>query len=75
MLRLTGVLLIFLAFSSIGVNISSGIKRKLERLILFRKKTDEIATLIRYRSLTVREIILLLGDNDLYNDIGFLHTG
>ena len=75
MLRLTGVLLIFLAFSSIGVNISSGIKRKLERLILFRKMTDEIATLIRYRSLTVREIILLLGDNDLYNDIGFLHTG
>ena len=68
MLRLTGVLLIFLAFSSIGVNISSGIKRKLERLILFRKMTDEIATLIRYRSLTVREIILLLGDNDLYND-------
>ena len=31
MLRLTGVLLIFLAFSSIGMNISSGIKRKLER--------------------------------------------
>ena len=47
MLRLTGVLLIFLAFSSIGVNISSGIKRKLERLILFRKMTDEIATLIK----------------------------
>lgn len=38
MLRLTGVLLIFLAFSSIGMNISSGIKRKLERLILFRKR-------------------------------------
>lgn len=74
MIRLMGVLLIFSACCSIGMNMSLGMKKKLERLNLFRRMTDEISTLIRYRSLTVREIILLLKENDAYSELLFLHN-
>lgn len=53
---------------------SLGMKKKLERLNLFRRMTDETATLIRYRSLTVREIFLLLKENRTYSDLLFLHN-
>lgn len=53
---------------------SLGMKKKLERLNIFRRMTDETATLIRYRSLTVREIFLLLKENNAYSDLLFLHN-
>lgn len=53
---------------------SLNMKKKLERLNLFRRMTDEIATLIRYRSLTVREIFLLLKENSAYSDLLFLQN-
>lgn len=74
MIRLIGVLLIFSACCSVGMNISLGMKKKLERLNLFRRMTDETATLIRYRSLTVREIFLLLKENSAYSELLFLHN-
>ncbi len=75
MIRLLGVLLIFSACCSVGLNLSLTMKKKLERLNIFRRMADEISTLIRYRSLTVREIIELLKSNDAYGEITFLHTG
>ena len=74
MIRLLGVLLIFSACCSVGMNMSLGMKKKLERLNLFRRMTDETATLIRYRALTVREIFLLLKQNDTYSDLLFLYN-
>lgn len=53
---------------------SLGMKKKLERLNLFRRMTDETATLIRYRSLTVREIFLMLKENRTYSDLLFLQN-
>lgn len=53
---------------------SLGMKKKLERLNLFRRMTDETATLIRYRSLTVREIFLMLKENGAYADLLFLQN-
>lgn len=53
---------------------SLNMKKKLERLNLFRRMTDETATLIRYRSLTVREIFLLLKENGAYTDLLFLQN-
>lgn len=53
---------------------SLGMKKKLERLNLFRRMTDETATLIRYRSLTVREIFLMLKENRIYSDLLFLQN-
>lgn len=74
MIRLLGVLLIFSACCSVGMNMSLNMKKKLERLNLFRRMTDETATLIRYRSLTVREIFLLLRENGAYTELLFLHN-
>ncbi len=74
MFRLIGVFLIFSACCSMGLNISFSMKRKLERLETIRKMSNEIATLIRYRSLTVREIFLTLKENDIYSGLVFLHN-
>lgn len=73
-MRITGVLLIFLTCAMIGMALSLNMKRKLERLGLLRRMADEIAMLIRYRSLTVREIIAQLKYSSAYDDLIFLKS-
>lgn len=75
MLRLFGVMLIFSSCCSVGIYLSAGMKKKLERLAVFRRMADEISTLIRYRGLTVREIISVLKGGGNYSEILFLQTG
>lgn len=75
MLRVIGVLLIFSACCCTGINMSLKMRKKLERLELFRRMTDETATLIRYRGLTVREIMTQLRSNAAYTGLDFLQSG
>lgn len=74
MVRFIGVFLIFSACCAAGMSISIGMKKKLERLNLFRRMTDEIATLIRYRSYTVREILVRLKENRSYSGLAFMQN-
>lgn len=74
MMRIIGVLLIFSASVMVGVMLSLNMKNKLERLKLFRRMAEEIATLIRYRGLTVREIISQLRYSSAYDELVFLKS-
>lgn len=74
MIKLLGVLLIFSASCCLGMQISMGMKKKLERLVAYRQMSDEIATLIRYRSMKIREIILQIKDSELYSGLKFLNS-
>lgn len=74
MIRITGVLLIFFSFAFAGMNMSGAMKKKLERLKSYRLMAEETATLIRYRGLTVREIILSLKENSTYSGLVFLNN-
>lgn len=74
MFRFFGVLLIFAACCFLGMYMSAAMKKKLERLGLYRRMTEEISTLIRYRSLTVREIIAGLKSGGSYKELEFLQN-
>ncbi len=74
MIRLLGVLFIFTASCFMGMQLSSMMKKKLERLISYRQMSDEIATLIRYRNLKIREIMIHLKESEMYSELDFLHN-
>lgn len=74
MIRLIGVFMIFSACCAAGMIISASIRKKLERLNLFRRMSDEISTFIRYNSLTVREIFMKLQENKAYSSLAFINA-
>lgn len=57
MIRITGILLIFLTSTVLGMFLSNNIKNKRERLVKERKMLEEISIMIRFNSLTLKEII------------------
>lgn len=73
MIRVLGVMLIFFSAALVGMSMSVNMKKKLDRLALLRRMADEISTLIRYRSLTVREIITELRQSGMYSELHFLY--
>ncbi len=72
MLRLLGVIMIFCAFSWAGFSFSTSIRRKITRLETEKKLTEDISTLIRYRSLTLREIISQIAESPGYAETEFI---
>ncbi|MGN0620688.1 MAG: stage III sporulation protein AB [Porcipelethomonas sp.] len=72
MLKIIGVIMIFTAFSWAGFSFSTALRRKTERLENERKLTEDLSTLIRYRALTLREIVSQLSDNPSYKKMGFI---
>lgn len=59
--------------SCIGFIMAKNLKKKRERTILIIKMLSEIKTMIRYRELTVFEIMETLKSNSIYNDLGFIN--
>lgn len=72
MIRFLGILLIFTASSSAGMFLSGNIKNKRERLLKERKMLEEISIMIRFNSLTLKEIIYELINTEIYNTFKFL---
>lgn len=72
MIRITGILLIFLTSTVIGIFLSNNIKNKRERLIKERKMLEEISIMIRFNSFTLKEIIHELEHAELFCDFKFL---
>lgn len=72
MIRFLGILLIFTASSSAGMFLSGNIKNKRERLLKERKMLEEISIMIRFNSLTLKEIIYELINTEMYNTFKFL---
>lgn len=72
-LKLIGIMLLICATGYTGMSMSTSLKERIKRLELIRKMLDEIATLIRYRALTVTEIINELVSNSSYGELIFLH--
>ncbi len=72
MIRITGILLIFLTSTVLGMFLSNNIKNKRERLVKERKMLEEISIMIRFNSLTLKEIIYELENAELFCDFKFL---
>lgn len=72
MIRITGILLIFLTSTVLGMFLSNNIKNKRERLVKERKMLEEISIMIRFNSLTLKEIIYELENEELFCDFKFL---
>lgn len=73
MIRIAGTLLIFLTSAAVGMYLSNSIKNKKERLIKERKMLEEISIMIRFNSLTLKEIIFELENSELFNEFKFLN--
>lgn len=73
MIRIMGILLIFLTSTVIGIFLSNNIKNKRERLIKERKMLEEISIMIRFNSYTLKEIIHELENTELFCDFKFLN--
>lgn len=72
MIRIMGILLIFLTSTVLGMFLSNNIKNKRERLVKERKMLEEISIMIRFNSLTLKEIIYELENEELFCDFKFL---
>ncbi|MGN1481660.1 stage III sporulation protein AB [Porcipelethomonas sp.] len=72
MIRLIGILFIFAASSGTGILMSDKIKNTRERMVKERKMLEEISVLIRFNSMTLKEIAAELNSIDIYRDLGFL---
>lgn len=72
MIRIVGILLIFLTSASVGMFLSNNIKNKRERLIKERKMLEEISIMIRFNSLTLKEIVSELEGTEVFDDFKFL---
>lgn len=72
MIRIMGILLIFLTSTILGMFLSNNIKNKRERLVKERKMLEEISIMIRFNSLTLKEIFYELENSELFYDFKFL---
>ena len=72
MLKLFGILAIIVSTSLIGVSMSDKLKKRVKELNLINYMLDEISVLIRYKAITVYEIVESLKQNQMYNDLGFI---
>lgn len=64
--------MIFAACTCTGFYLSSSMKRRIDRLETEKRLTEEMSTVIRYRSLTLREIISQLAESPFYKELGFI---
>lgn len=72
MIKLAGIIMIFLASSAVGFFMSDSIKNKKIRLETERKMLEEISVMIRYNMLTVREMIIEIKENDFFSGLLFI---
>lgn len=72
MIKFIGILCIFAASSASGLAMSDRIKCTRNRFEKERKMLEEISVMIRFSSLTLREIADELNRSDTYSEIGFV---
>lgn len=72
MIKFIGILCIFAASSASGLAMSDRIKCTRNRLEKERKMLEEISVMIRFSSLTLREIADELNRSDTYSEISFV---
>lgn len=71
-MRVLGAAMIFLAFSASGICFSDRIRKKRERLAALIYMLEETVTLIRWNSLTLREIAAELSAEKTFEDFSFV---
>ena len=72
MIKLAGILMIFSAASMTGAYLSASLHQRCIRLETLRRMTEDIASYIRYRELTVYEIVQELSTDNSYRDFDFV---
>lgn len=74
MFKIIGLLAIISASSLFGISCSDKLKRRVSELNLINYMLDEISVLIRYKAMTVYEIINALKQNKMYEKLSFINN-
>ena len=72
LIKLAGIIMIFSAASMTGAYLSASLHQRCIRLETLRRMTEDIASYIRYRELTVYEIVQELSTDSFYRDFDFV---
>ena len=74
MIKLFGIISIIISSSLIGIYSSEKLKNRVKGLNLINYMLEEISILIRYKAMTVYEIVETLKQNQIYNQLSFLNN-
>lgn len=74
MLKIFGAIAIVIATSLIGIMSSDKLKQRVKEINLINYMLEEISILIRYKAMTVYEIVENLKGNPVFNQLTFLNN-
>lgn len=72
MIKIIGVIFIILSTSLAGFSFSEKLNKRVKELILFRHLLEEISILIRYKAVTIFDLIDNLKNNICFKEFDFL---
>ena len=74
MLKITGIIFLITATSTVGMIMSKQLDMRVKLLQLIRQMLEDISIQLRFKASTVYEILEYLDNNPVYNQLGFLYT-
>lgn len=73
MIKYVGIIAIIISSALVGITLSDKLKKRVKEINSINHMLDEISILIRYKAMTVYEIINVLRENQMYNSLTFLN--